>query len=154
MFRSLYLDQDLDYCKKNIEEAEEFNCLAISITVDAPVRPVSYNKTDTGYDARKHYRKMNLKMPRQYFRKRSTPLTWKNIEFIRNLTKKNYLIRPGLISAFFLIFYSIFRFIVEFFRVPDEQLGFLYLNLTMGQIISLIFIVFGFYLYSIKKNEN
>ena len=70
------------------------------------------------------------------------------------LTKKNYLIRPGLISAFFLIFYSIFRFIVEFFRVPDEQLGFLYLNLTMGQIISLIFIVFGFYLYSIKKNEN
>ena len=70
------------------------------------------------------------------------------------LTKKNYLLRPGLISAFFLIFYSIFRFIVEFFRVPDEQLGFLYLNLTMGQIISLIFIVFGFYLFSIKKNEN
>jgi len=70
------------------------------------------------------------------------------------LTKKSYLLRPGLISAFFLIFYSIFRFIVEFFRVPDEQLGFLYLNLTMGQIISLIFIVFGFYLFSIKKNEN
>ena len=70
------------------------------------------------------------------------------------LTKKNYLLRPGLISAFFLIFYSIFRFIVEFFRVPDEQLGFLYLNLTMGQIISLIFIVLGFYLFSIKKNEN
>ena len=70
------------------------------------------------------------------------------------LIKKNYLLKPGLISAFFLIFYSIFRFFVEFFRVPDEQLGFLYLNLTMGQIISLIFIIFGFYLFSIKKNEN
>ena len=70
------------------------------------------------------------------------------------LIKKNYLLKPGLISAFFLIFYSIFRFIVEFFRVPDEQLGFLYLNLTMGQIISFIFIIFGFYLFSIKKNEN
>ena len=67
------------------------------------------------------------------------------------LIKKNYLLKPGLISAFFLIFYSIFRFFVEFFRVPDEQLGFLYLNLTMGQIISLIFIIFGFYLFSIKK---
>ena len=46
---------------------------------------------------------------------------------------------PGLISGLFLIFYSIFRFIIEFFRVPDEQLGYLFLNLTMGQIISLYF---------------
>ena len=36
--------------------------------------------------------------------------------------KKNYLSKPGLISGLFLIFYSIFRFFVEFFRVPDEQL--------------------------------
>ena len=70
------------------------------------------------------------------------------------LIKKNYLLRPGLISAFFLIFYSIFRFISEFFRVPDEQLGFIYLNLTMGQIISLFFLIFGFYLFLVKKNEN
>ena len=69
-------------------------------------------------------------------------------------TKKNYLLKPGLISSLFLIFYSLFRFIVEFYRVPDEQLGFIFLNLTMGQIISLIFFCFGFYLFSIKKNEN
>ena len=91
--RSLYLDQDLDYCKKNIKEAEEFNCEAITITVDAPVRPVSYNKTDTGYDARKHY----YKMPSNYFRKKSSPLTWKNIEFIRRLTNKP-LILKGILS--------------------------------------------------------
>ena len=68
--------------------------------------------------------------------------------------KKNYLLKPGLISSLFLIFYSLFRFLVEFFRVPDEQVGFIFLNLTIGQIISLIFLSFGFYLFFIKKNEN
>ena len=68
--------------------------------------------------------------------------------------KKKYLLKPGLISSLFLIFYSSFRFFIEFFRVPDEHLGFIFLNLTMGQIISLIFLFFGFYLFSIKKNEN
>ena len=62
---------------------------------------------------------------------------------------------PGVISALFLIFYSIFRFIIEFFRVPDEQLGYLFLNLSMGQIISFIFLLIGIYLiivkYEIKK---
>ena len=68
--------------------------------------------------------------------------------------KKNYLLKPGLISSLFLIFYSLFRFLVEFFRVPDQQVGLIYLNLTIGQIISLIFLSFGFYLFFIKKNEN
>ena len=54
--------------------------------------------------------------------------------------KKNYLTKPGLISGLFLIFYSIFRFFIEFFRVPDEQLGYLIFKLSMGQIISLIFL--------------
>ena len=67
--------------------------------------------------------------------------------------KKNYLKKPGLISGLFLIFYSIFRFIIEFFRVPDEQLGYLIFNLSMGQIISLIFILFGLILFYFK-NEN
>ena len=67
--------------------------------------------------------------------------------------KKNYLKKPGLISSFFLIFYSIFRFIIEFFRLPDEQLGYLIFNLSMGQIISLIFILFGIFLFNFK-NEN
>ena len=69
-------------------------------------------------------------------------------------TKKNYILKPGLISSLFLIFYSLFRFFVEFYRAPDEQLGFVLLNLTMGQVISLIFLCFAFYLFSTKKNEN
>ena len=42
---------------------------------------------------------------------------------------------------------------IEFFRVPDEQLGYLILNLSMGQIISLIFILFGIIIFYFK-NEN
>jgi phosphatidylglycerol:prolipoprotein diacylglycerol transferase len=66
---------------------------------------------------------------------------------------KNYLIKPGLISSLFLIYYSIFRFCVEFFRVPDEQIGYLIFELSMGQIISLIFILIGAILFYLK-NEN
>ena len=69
--------------------------------------------------------------------------------------KKGFMKVPGLISGLFLIFYSIFRFIIEFFRVPDEQLGYIFLNLTMGQIISFVFLLIGSYLlfvkYEIKK---
>ena len=57
---------------------------------------------------------------------------------------------PGLISSLFLIFYSFFRFVIEFFRVPDEQLGYLFFNLSMGQIISFLFFINGIYL--MKKN--
>jgi phosphatidylglycerol:prolipoprotein diacylglycerol transferase len=67
--------------------------------------------------------------------------------------KKNYQANPGLISSLFLIFYSIFRFTIEFFRIPDEQLGYLILNLSMGQIISLISISLGITLFYFK-NEN
>ena len=67
--------------------------------------------------------------------------------------KKNYLAKPGLISGLFLIFYSIFRFFIEFVRVPDEQLGYLIFELSMGQIISLIFFVIGIILFYLK-NEN
>ena len=66
---------------------------------------------------------------------------------------KDYLKKPGLISGLFLIFYSLFRFFVEFFRVPDEQIGYLILNLTMGQIISLVFAATGIILFYLK-NEN
>lgn len=66
---------------------------------------------------------------------------------------KNYLKKPGLISGLFLIFYSLFRFFVEFFRVPDEQIGYLILNLTMGQIISLVLAATGIILFYLK-NEN
>ena len=62
--------------------------------------------------------------------------------------------KPGVISGLFLIFYSIFRFFVEFYRVPDEQLGFIFLNLSMGQVISLIFILSGVVLFYFKHEAH
>ena len=68
------------------------------------------------------------------------------------LRKKGFMKIPGLVSGLFLIFYSIFRFAIEFFRAPDFQLGYLIFNLTMGQIISFIFLLIGIFIFS-KKNE-
>ena len=64
--------------------------------------------------------------------------------------KNKFSNKPGVISGLFLIIYSIFRFIVEFYRVPDEQLGYIFLNLTMGQVVSLIFIISGVILFYLK----
>ena len=68
--------------------------------------------------------------------------------------KNKFSNKPGLISGLFLIFYSIFRFFVEFYRVPDEQLGYIFLNLSMGQVISLLFILSGLTLFYFKYESH
>ena len=60
---------------------------------------------------------------------------------------------PGIISGYFLILYSFFRFVIEFFREPDQQLGYLFFNLSMGQIISCIALTCGLIIIS-YKNAN
>ena len=67
--------------------------------------------------------------------------------------KKNYLLKPGKISGLFLIFYSISRFFVEFYRVPDEHIGYLAFNLSTGQIVSVVFLIIGTIVFYLK-NEN
>ena len=53
--------------------------------------------------------------------------------------------RPRMaVSGLFLIGYGSFRFLVEFVRLPDIGIGYLYQNwLTQGQILSLPMIIFG-----------
>ena len=54
--------------------------------------------------------------------------------------------RPGLLSGVFLIGYGLSRFLVEFFREPDAQLGYLLGGtVTMGQILSLPMIALGLF---------
>ncbi len=60
--------------------------------------------------------------------------------------------KTGLISSLFIIFYSIFRFIIEFTRSPDPHLGLVFLNLSMGQIISILFLLSGLYLFYIRND--
>ena len=70
--------------------------------------------------------------------------------------KKKIIFKHGLISGLFLTFYSLLRILSEFFREPDIQMGYLYLGTTMGQVLSLIMLLFGLILISIlmdKKNE-
>jgi phosphatidylglycerol:prolipoprotein diacylglycerol transferase len=48
------------------------------------------------------------------------------------------------VTALFLLCYGVFRFIAEFFRVPDPQWGYIAFGwLTMGQILSLPMIIVG-----------
>jgi phosphatidylglycerol:prolipoprotein diacylglycerol transferase len=47
-------------------------------------------------------------------------------------------------SGLFLLLYGIFRFAVEFVRLPDAQIGYLAFGwLTMGQVLTLPMILFG-----------
>lgn len=51
--------------------------------------------------------------------------------------------RAGMVSAFFMLGYGLFRFGCEFFREPDVQLGFIIDQVTMGQILCVPMIVAG-----------
>lgn len=57
--------------------------------------------------------------------------------------RTNARLRPGLLGGLFVGLYGLFRFLVEYVREPDAQLGTLATGLTMGQTLSLPMILFG-----------
>ena len=54
-------------------------------------------------------------------------------------------------SSLFLIMYGFFRFTIEFYREPDSHLGFIFMNISMGQLLCLPMILIGF-IFLRKKN--
>lgn len=64
--------------------------------------------------------------------------------------KKN-LKRPGLNSGLFLIIYGISRFIVEFFRTPDPQIGLFFDLFSVGQFYCAVMILFGIGIISLPS---
>ncbi len=50
---------------------------------------------------------------------------------------------PGVLTGLFFVLLGVFRFIVEFFREPDPQLGLLAFGLSMGQWLSFGVFFFG-----------
>ncbi len=55
--------------------------------------------------------------------------------------------------AWFLLFYWIFRFLIEFVRMPDPQIWYFFWWITMGQILTLPMIIFwAYYLFFLKKS--
>ena len=73
---------------------------------------------------------------------------------ILNIIQKRYSYLRGIISALFLIIYSIFRFMIEFTREPDSQIGLIYFNLTMGQNVSILTFVAGLIIFYIKYEKK
>jgi phosphatidylglycerol:prolipoprotein diacylglycerol transferase len=77
---------------------------------------------------------------------------------IRLATHVFYALRkPGLVAGIFAIGYALSRILVEFVRLPDAQLGYLYGGwLTMGQILSLPILLGGLILviYAMTRPVN
>lgn len=60
------------------------------------------------------------------------------------LSRRKPTLPQGTFLGVFLLLYGVFRALIEFVRVPDAQLGYLFGNfLTMGQILSLPLIIAG-----------
>ena len=83
------------------------------------------------------------------------------------LKKKDCPFGEGFITGFYFVFYGFVRFIIEYFREPDEQLGFIIalgkeseptalfksvFNISMGQILCVLTIAAG--LFVIKKSKK
>jgi len=56
----------------------------------------------------------------------------------------------GSIFALFLVCYGFFRIVVEYFREPDPQIGYLFTFFTMGQFLSAVMVVCGVILWRIR----
>jgi phosphatidylglycerol:prolipoprotein diacylglycerol transferase len=66
--------------------------------------------------------------------------------------------RPTMaVSGLYLICYGVFRFAVEFVRVPDAHIGFLAMDwVTMGHLLSFPMIVIGviFFIYAYRRTDG
>ena len=68
---------------------------------------------------------------------------------LRNNKKyKNHLL------ALYLIGYALARIMGEFFREPDAQVGYIFSVLTLGQILSLVMLIFGLLLILVRRKEK
>jgi len=54
----------------------------------------------------------------------------------------------------FLIFYSVFRIVCEFFREPDMHIGFIISEFTMGQLLSIPTLLLGIYFYNRSRCQS
>ena len=61
--------------------------------------------------------------------------------------------KRGLVSGSFLFIYSSSRIVVEFFREPDQHIGYIFPSMTMGIILSIPFLIMGLLLI-IKSFKN
>jgi phosphatidylglycerol:prolipoprotein diacylglycerol transferase len=77
------------------------------------------------------------------------PLLFGILWWLRLRTKQ-----PGEILAAFLFLYGLFRFLVEFCREPDIQIGFISGWLTMGQILCICMMGAGLMMFLLLRRAN
>ncbi len=61
---------------------------------------------------------------------------------------------PGRLVGWFLVGLGTARFIVEFFREPDDHLGLIWLDLSMGQLLTVPMLLGGAYLIATSKGRE
>lgn len=74
-----------------------------------------------------------------------TLILWAMLRYVKN---------EGYLSAIFLGGYAICRFIIEFFREPDQQLGFYFHYFTMGQILCFIMFIVSILFFKFAKKKS
>ena len=60
---------------------------------------------------------------------------------------KNIRTKVGMLTGIFCFNYGLARFVLENFREPDGQLGFIVFQTTMGQLLSIPLIIIGALFY-------
>lgn len=76
--------------------------------------------------------------------------------FLLALTLFVYSRKPktGVVSATFILGYASFRFIGEFFREPDAQLGTVLGPFSMGQVLCAVMWLFGAFIFMLSQSKT
>jgi len=61
---------------------------------------------------------------------------------------------PGFLSGLYLFGYGFVRYFIEYFREPDAHLGFVFLNLSMGQVLCFAMMLAGAAILLLKKKTS
>jgi len=71
---------------------------------------------------------------------------------LRNQSCKYYF--PGILFLAYIFFYAFFRFLLEFFRAPDTQIGLFFNWITLGQILSAGIMLIALLVFTWRKKGN
>jgi phosphatidylglycerol:prolipoprotein diacylglycerol transferase len=74
------------------------------------------------------------------------------IVLINLIYKKS--MNTGIVSALFMVLYGLFRMVIEIFREPDVQIGYLFNLFSMGSILSFVMILAGLLILKKAKNND
>ena len=74
------------------------------------------------------------------------------IVLINQIYRKS--MNTGVVSALFMILYGLFRMVLEIFREPDSQMGYLFNLFSMGSVLSFVMVLAGLLILKKAKNND